>query len=132
KRTQPHRVQIENNKIILPDQSSMTYAVYEPDEGNQLQIMSKLNSSTHIPKVGFIVNFSADVFWKNQRRSSNSILPTAYYNSNGVYKTVTEAPLPSDIYNNLKQIPKDMVFENLPFVYCIVNMSLVKEINKKF
>ncbi|QGA26159.1 TonB-dependent receptor [Sphingobacteruim zhuxiongii] len=132
KRTQPLRIQIENNKIILPDQTSMTYAVYDPNEGNQLQIMSKLNSSTHIPKVGFIVNFSADVFWRDRLRSSNSILPVAYYNSNGLYKTVAEAPLSTEVMNGLKRISEDMVSEDLPFVYCIVNMSLVKEINKKF
>ncbi len=131
-RTQPVRVQIENNKIILPDNTSMTYAVYEPDAGNQLQIMSKLNSSTHIPKVGFIVNFSADVFWKERRTSSSMNSPYAYYKSDAVYQTIDEAPLSAEIMNSLNRLSEDVISENLPFAYFIVNMSLVKEINKKF
>ncbi len=132
KRSQPSREELENNKYILPDKSSISYAVYEADNGNQLQIMSKLNSSTHIPKIGFIVNFSADIFWKDRAVSSNATSPIAYFNSLGLYQRIEDNPLPDAIMKDLNRIASDMITENLPFVYCIVNMSLIKEINKKF
>src|SRR5690606_42001302 len=72
KKTQPIRIAIENNRIILPDNSSMTHVEYSSDEGNYLQIMSKINSSTHIPKVDIIVNTRADVVWKKTNPRINS------------------------------------------------------------
>lgn len=132
KKTQPIRIAIENNRIILPDNSSLTHAEYSSDEGNYLQIMSKINSSTHIPKVGFIVNFSADVFWKETNTRTNSIFPNAYFNSAGRYFTMAEAPISPADFNSLQRISTDVISEGLPFVYTVINMSLVKEISKNF
>lgn len=132
KKTQPFRIKIENNQVILPDQTSMTYAIYAPNEGNYLQLMSKVNSSTHIPKVGFIINFSADVFWKERTRTTNSVTPYAYYNSEGTFQEIAGANLPADILARLNRVSSDVISEDMPFVHTIVNMSLVKEISRKF
>lgn len=131
-RTQHVRVKIENNKIILPDGNSMTYAVYNPDDTHYTQIMSKVNSSTHIPKLGFIVNFSADIFWLEKQKASSNIYPVGYYTSEAKYFLINEQPLPQDILNSLKRIASDEAIEGIPHVHTIINMSLAKEINKKF
>lgn len=132
KKTQPTRIEIENNRITLPDTTSLRYAVYSPDKGNYLQIMSKINSSTHIPKLGFIVNFSADIFWKERNRRKNNIFPYAYYNSAGDYFTMAEHPIASLDFNSLQLTSTDVISEGIPFVYTIINMSLVKEISNNF
>ena len=132
KKTQPTRIEIENNRIKLPDNTSLRYAVYSPDKGNYLQIMSKINSSTHIPKLGFIVNFSADIFWKERNRRKNNIFPYAYYNSAGDYFTMAEHPIASLDFNSLQLTSTDVISEGIPFVYTIINMSLVKEISNNF
>lgn len=131
-RTQPIRYPIEGTKIELSNKSILTYAVYSPERGNYLKIMSKLNSSTHIPKIGFIINFSADIFWKERRANTASIYPYAYYNSNGEYFEQKNDPVPPEILENLKLVPLDLVNEDLPFIYSIINMSLVKEIKRNF
>ncbi len=131
-RSQPTRILLENNRIILPDKTSVTYVEYSPDHGSYLQVMSKINSSTHIPKIGFIVNFSGDVFWKERNKSTNSIYPYAYYNSESRYFMVNENLLTNEQFLSLKRTSTDLIDEELPFVYTIINMSLAKEINKKF
>jgi len=106
------------------------YAIYDPLSKDQRHILtSKLNTTTHIPKIGFVVMTNTDVFWANKSRSQ--------------YKDNLQSAigyLDKDL-NFIRVGPEDdivlppravsLITSNQPIVYANFSMSVAKEIGRK-
>ncbi|MFD2599001.1 carboxypeptidase-like regulatory domain-containing protein [Sphingobacterium corticis] len=108
------------------------HALYRPTDNDQRYILtSKLNSTTHIPKLGFVVMANADVFWMNKLSSLHKAdtQPAVGYLDeylNPVYLTSAQQIAgiipPRDLNRNSTE--QRIVYANL-------SLSVAKEIGKK-
>lgn len=115
--------QLINGKLI-------SYAIYRPlSNDKKTVITSKLNTSTHIPSLGFVVMTNTDFFWYNKRKSQykNALQPAiGYLDQNLKQVLFTDGqnnPLPT---RNLSLNTTDQ-----KLVYAVFSMSVAKEINKR-
>ncbi len=129
----------ENNKsfdvvnLIQPikiNSESIWYLAYPPKSNNKkLNMLSKFGSTTHIPKLGFVIMANFDLFWYNMTKSkygTKTQQAIGYFGSD-----MNLLPFPED----LDQIPvRDVTLNNSnqPFIYGCLNLSVAKEIKKKF
>lgn len=109
---------------------NISYALYNPLSNDQRQVItSKLNTTTHIPKIGFVVMTNTDVYWKNRRNSQyeNNLQPALGYLDQNLQEVLLKpgqtTPLPSRNLN-LKGTDQRMIYANF-------SMSVAKEINKR-
>lgn len=92
-------------------------------------ITSKLNTTTHIPKIGFVVTTNTDIFWGNKQKSqyTDQIQPAIGYLNQDMQQVIFAEgetnPIPS---RNLS-----LIGLNQKLIYAIFSMSVAKEINKK-
>lgn len=109
------------------------YAVYPPEKNERLALMSKVASNTHIPKIGFIVSFNADVFWTEfTKRPADSGHPIAYINREMEYKEIAHFDVNHPVYGFLTATPRDQINTYQYMIYGIVNMSVAKEVRKNW
>ena len=117
------------DKDIEIDGHKIWYALYNPKESERYSLMSKFGSTTHIPKIGFIVSFNADVFWINSMyQDKDSQNPIAYINDRMEYFAIENFNPDDPVLGQLRLSPGKDVSQ--PIIYGIVNMSIIKEIRK--
>src|SRR5690554_4149545 len=122
------RVKVPEKDIEI-DGHKIWYSLFNPEESERYSLMSKLGSTTHIPKIGFIVSFNADLFWLNSiYQDKTSHYPIAYINDQLEYFAIENFNPDDPVLGQLKLSPgKD---RSQPIIYGIVNMSIAKEIRK--
>lgn len=105
------------------------YLMYPASSKNKrMTLMSKLSSTTHIPKLGFVIMSNFDLFWTNRTSSKYAgkiQQAVGFIGANGIAQS-----FPSGI----EQIPvRDLRLKNgdIPFIYGCLNLSVAKEIKKR-
>lgn len=137
-----------DRRIIMVDNSYIQqggkawYGVYQADVRENVSLMSRIGSDTHIPKLGFIISLSADIHWL---RSSKTIPhgnePVGYIDKNFQFHTIGKFDSNNPEYGYLKLDPNVTLVDgaavmstepvNLPFVYGNLNMRIAKEVNRQ-
>ena len=118
------------------------YGVYHADEKKNWSLNTKFGTDTHIPKLGFVISLSADIFWQKSTETLNhGNEPIGYIDKNLQYHDIPYFSTSNPVYGYLKLDP-DVIIVNgvamsntaptkLPFVYGNLNMRIAKEINKQ-
>lgn len=109
------------------------YGIYEPLKYVNWTARTKINSTTHIPKLGFYVNFNLDVSWDTRVKNTASYnIPIAYIDQYDV-----EHPITTNIDPNSKELgylvlnDTDASEGKQPFAYANLSMQVAKEIKKR-
>lgn len=109
------------------------YGIYAPLKYINWTAKTKLNSTTHIPKLGFYVNFNLDVSWDTRIKNAASYnIPIAYIDQYDV-----EHPITTNIDPNSKELgylvlnDTDASEGKQPFVFANLSMQVAKEIKKR-
>lgn len=109
------------------------YAVYNRQDYSTHFLMSKVGSSTHIPKIGFIISINADIHWMNSTiRPSDDGLPIAYIDQDYKYHKIDQFDANHPIYGHLKNSATANLNDKREHVYGYLNFSIAKEIKKNF
>jgi len=109
------------------------YGIYPAQNSKNLNILSKLSTDTHIPKLGFVVSVSLDVYWKNTTELlGQSNYPTAYLDKDLNYFPITNFD-PNNKDNGFLLLAPDKANKvgDPPFVYTSLSLRVAKEIKKK-
>lgn len=118
-----------SDKDIEIDGHQVWYRLFNPRETDRYSLMSKFGSTTHLPKIGFIVSFNADVFWFNSvYQDKTAHYPIAYINDRLEYVAIENFNPDDPVLGQLKLAEGKDVSQ--PIVYGIVNMTIAKEIRK--
>ncbi|PTT00534.1 hypothetical protein DBR11_09620 [Pedobacter sp. HMWF019] len=109
------------------------YGIYEATKSSNLDITTKITTDTHIPKLGFVVSLSADIYWKNQSKVlDKNTEPIAYLDKNYQYHPITNFDPDNYDYGFLATAPsKATNISNPPFVYTNLSLRIAKEMKKK-
>lgn len=118
------------NSPLEISNESIWYVAYPPKSKNsKINIMSKIGSTTHIPQLGFVVMTNFDLYWM---RKTSSAYGTKLQKAVGYF----------DMEGNLYEFPIDyptipsrdlsLSIGDIPFVYGSLNLSVAKEMKKKF
>lgn len=125
-----NRIYTLENEVEI-DGRKVWYSVFKPQKDETYTLMTKFSSSTHIPKIGFIIRFNADVFWMNDTyRDKTSDDPIAYINDQSIYTTIQNFDPTDPVLGLLKRNTSSQKNTIQPLVYGIVNLSISKEIQK--
>ena len=104
--------------------------IYPPDSKNsKTNLMSKLGSTTHIPQLGFVIMTNFDLYWMRRTSSPYGVksqVPIGYMTPDGVGYN-----FPAN-YPNAPVRDISLSVGDLPFVYGSLNLSVAKELKKKF
>ncbi|HEX6430415.1 MAG TPA: TonB-dependent receptor [Niastella sp.] len=112
--------------------SKALYGVYKPTEYRNSSLMSKINSDTHIPGLGFVVSISADIFWtKTTYNNNDSEIPVGYLDRNLQYVAIDKYDPNNADYNYLTRGTKEESEINNRRVYTTLSMRLSKEIQQR-
>ncbi|RAJ82209.1 outer membrane receptor protein involved in Fe transport [Chitinophaga dinghuensis] len=107
------------------------YGVFAPLNYQSWAMNSRLNTSTHIPKLGFIVNLTANfAIYKRQRNIGNSGQPLGYVDINSIYHDISELAADSPIRQALGLYDLSASDNSDPY-YMSISMQVIKEIKKK-
>ncbi len=108
------------------------YGVYTPRENRNNGITSKLNSDTHISKLGLVISLYYDFVWsKNVKVLGDGLYPIAYLDKDGNYFPITNFD-PSNVdYGHLARATDVETQKELPFKYGNLSFRLSKELKKK-
>lgn len=108
------------------------FGIYAPQERADWNLMSKVSTTTHIPKLGFVINLITDISWQNVRETSyKNNLPIAYLDRNLVrYEISSYNPNDPD-HGHLALSSEKNSRLDLPFSYANMSLRLAKEIKKK-
>lgn len=119
------------NDNYTNDNYKAWFGVYKGKETDNYTITSKLSTTTHIPKLGFVVNLRADIFWQSYQRILNdSYLPIAWLDKKMVRHEIPVFYDNNTDYNYLALNSKAESATRQPFVYSNLSMSVAKEIGK--
>lgn len=112
--------------------SKALYGVYKPTEYNNSSLMSKINSDTHIPGLGFVVSVSADIFWSRiTNLKDDTQLPVGYIDRNLQYVAIDKYDPDNTDYNYLDLDDADAQAANYRRMYTTLSMRLSKEIQQR-
>ena len=116
---------------ILADRKGY-YGVYESTKGIDYKITSRLNTDTHIPKLGFVVSFIVDMVWKDQNKNLNADkYPIAYLDKYYQYYTIEDFD-PSNLdYAHFLPLGQGNSDGGIAFPYANLSMRISKEIKKR-
>jgi ferric enterobactin receptor len=114
--------------------SKAWYGIYPAQNSKNLDIMSKLSSDTHIPKLGFVVSLSLDVFWRNTTESiGQSTYPIGYLDKDVNYFPISNFnPNDPELGFLLLSPEATRKLTDPPFVYTNLSLRVAKEIRKKY
>jgi outer membrane receptor protein involved in Fe transport len=129
---------INNAPAIIPAGESYIalkkkawYGIYPPLRNKNLAAMSKINSVTHISKLGFVVNLSADIFWLQRLIAVGRYqYPYAYLDQNLTYYAIKNFDPANTDYGHLVLSTEKDSEANIPFVYANLSIRVSKEIKK--
>lgn len=119
------RIEFEDGRFIKS-------VFYTPKYHNNTMLMSKLNTVTHLPRIGFVLNFSADINWMANQNSESSLFPIAYLDSEVNYVELSEQEAQQAPFNQLIRNSSDLTHTTQPMAYVTMNLGLEKEIRKNF
>lgn len=115
---------------VLGDESPLQ-AIYEAMSEKRWSTMTKMGSHTHLPKIGFVVSFNADIFWQSTSvRPEELRYPVAYINKKLEYIPIDNFDSENQYHQQMVRLGRDELVTRVPMVYGIVNMSVAKEIRK--
>ncbi|QEH40853.1 TonB-dependent receptor domain-containing protein [Chitinophaga sp. XS-30] len=110
---------------------NVMFGVYPATSYKYWSLTSKLNTTTHIPKLGFIVNISADMFITRQRKSlGSSQMPLGYADLQSNYYVFGPHADTDPIYTALGLYDAKDSEGSDPF-YMNFHLQVAKEIRKK-
>lgn len=127
-----------SNAVYMADEASIIagkkawYGVYRPLNNKNTLATSKINSDTHIPKLGFVVSLYYDYTWATNRKTLNDgLYPIAYIDKNSNYYPIQNYDPSNADYNHLPKLTYVNGMAKLPFGYGNLSMRLSKELKNK-
>ncbi len=121
----------ENTTGLTVDGIRATYFAYGPEESKQWAMMSKLTTTTHIPRIGFVILMNADVNWlRRTHRDRNAYMQgIAIYDEN--LRRIDAANLSApDLIPQYTTSASYRDETRQPIIYGVINLSVTKEIRK--
>lgn len=108
------------------------YGLYLPQNHEQWTLRSKINTTTHIPKLGFYINLNTDIHWQVKYKSIGRVLePIAWYDKDFNEHPIAVFDENNPDYGHLKLNNADAAEGNQPLVYANLSAQLAKEINQR-
>lgn len=108
-------------------------AVFNPYAYQAYYSNGRITSSTHIPKLSLVIQFTAEFDLYNKTvTEENSRIPIAYYTRDGRYLTITNFDKNNKSYGHFYQTPEEQAENNLPRIISNYHLSIAKEIKKRF
>lgn len=108
------------------------YGVYPPTNYENWTLRSKLNSTTHIPQLGFYVNFNLDVSWERRTHNFGEFtIPIAWIDKNLNEHPITNFDASNPDYGYLEQPNTNASEGKQPFIYANLSMQIAKEIKNR-
>lgn len=106
------------------------HLVYPSKSKNQkTNLMSKIGATTHIPQLGFVLMTNFDLFWTRKTASAYGVKTQSAL---GYIDLMGQSfQFPSD-YPNIPVRDLSLLNSNQPFIYGSLNLSVAKEMKKKF
>lgn len=115
---------------VVINGQNINYGLYRPTTRDQKYVItSKLNTTTHISKIGFVVMTNTDVYWANKTRSqyNNSLQPATGYLDQHMQQVLFNDGQGNTIpTRNLSLTNTDQ-----KLIYAVFSMSVAKEISKR-
>lgn len=115
---------------VIINGNNIHYGLYLPRTNDRRYVItSKLNSTTHIPKIGFVIMTNTDIYWTSKRKSQykNNLQQAVGYLDQNMQRVLfsegENSPIPP---RNLSLTDTDQ-----KLIYGIFSMSVAKEINKR-
>ncbi len=118
------------DRIYVDGDRYIKTVYYEPLETTGTFLMTKLNTVTHIPRLGFVVNFSLDLNILDRSSSVSSSIPIAYIDDQVYYHELAAEQRSTEPFAGLNRLSSDARTVRVPFVYGTINMGLEKEVGK--
>ncbi|RDC54165.1 hypothetical protein DU508_22790 [Pedobacter chinensis] len=107
------------------------FGIYPANEYYDWTLMSKFSSTTHIPKLGFVINLLADISWQTISKTlSDSYLPIAYYDIDMVRHEIPSFDRNNPEYGYLSLTSAANSKTKLPFSYVNMSIRISKEIKQ--
>ncbi|MDQ7948990.1 MAG: TonB-dependent receptor [Pedobacter sp.] len=108
------------------------FAIYPANNYQDWNLMSRVSTSTHIPKLGFVVNLLADIAWQTVSKTDySSQIPIAYMDRYlNRYEITAFDPKNAD-YGHLALSSLANSKSKLPFSYVNMSLRIAKEIKQK-
>jgi ferric enterobactin receptor len=123
---------IEVDESYISAGSKALYGVYQSTEYRRWSLMSKVNSDTHIPGLGFVFSLAADIFWGKAFRSSNdSQLPIGYIDRKLQYVPIEKFDPDNKDYNYLYLGKLEENNQTYRRVYATLSARIAKEIQQR-
>ncbi|RZJ78032.1 MAG: TonB-dependent receptor [Flavobacterium sp.] len=117
-------------KPVVINGANINYALFKPSSNDQRHVLtSKLNTTTHIPKIGFVIMTNTDVFWESRTKSQHR---DKLQYASGYLDENLQTVLFNDGQSNL--IPPrnlSLTDNNQKLIYANFSISVAKEINKR-
>ncbi|HLS38827.1 MAG TPA: TonB-dependent receptor [Sphingobacterium bovisgrunnientis] len=118
------------NSPITIDGQNIWHIIYPPASKNRkTNLMSKMGSTTHIPQLGFVIITNFDLYWMRKTSSPYGV------KTQSAISYMTPDGKEYEIPANFENIPvRDISLQvgDLPFIYGSLNLSVAKEMKKKF
>lgn len=123
---------VPTNQTNIDQGKKAWFGIYPANRHHDWNLMTKVSTTTHIPKLGFVVNLITDISWQNVTQNDyQSNLPIAYLDKNMVRYNI-EAYNPNDPdHGHLSLSSLANSRTDLPFSYANMSLRLAKEIKKK-
>ncbi|MGF1924248.1 MAG: TonB-dependent receptor [Bacteroidia bacterium] len=108
------------------------FGIYGPELHDDYNLMSKIAITTHIPKLGFVVNLLTDINWQTVSRTHTvSTIPIAYMDRDLNRYEITNFDPANPIYGHLLSSSFAESKTVLPFPYPEMSFRISKEIKEK-
>lgn len=108
------------------------FGIYPAHQYEAWDLMSKISSTTHIPRLGFVVNLLADVYWQEVTQTlANSYQPIAYLDKDMNRFEIQNFDPNDPNYGYLALTSAANSRVDLPFVYANLSLRISKEIKEK-
>jgi len=108
----------------------VSYLLYQPsNQGRHAVLTSKLNTTTHIPSIGFVIMTNTDIFWKNRyQRNYNDDYrkPVGYLDVN-----MRQVLINDDLASSLPMKDLTLSDSKQRIIYMNFSVSVAKEISKR-
>ncbi|NIG54378.1 carboxypeptidase-like regulatory domain-containing protein [Chitinophaga sp. Cy-1792] len=124
-----NRIYLETSSLAVSN--NVWYGLFSPVNYEAWAFNGRINASTHIPKLGFIVNLTTNLsLYKRQRNFNNSNRFLGYTDLDNIYHPAEELSPDSPIFRLWSSLDTS-AYDNAEPFYFTFNMQVVKEIKKK-
>ncbi|MGJ1263990.1 TonB-dependent receptor [Sphingobacterium spiritivorum] len=120
------------NKILISNDDYIKTVYYEPDKSSNLLFMTKVNTVTHLPSIGFVLNFNIDLNWLDNNRTISNTSPIAYLDDKIRYVALSGSESLDVPFAQLNRLSKETKVKNIPMPYANISLGVEKEIRKNF